>query len=391
MYLFKQAPSFFVSLCWCTFIAMVHVPSWAQNTQPTTFSSKEQALDFLLIEVSMRENVAIDLLRQAFEDIQWQNLAKQYMVPAPQANSARKNWTTYRANAIHPVRIDNGKKFFREHRVFLEQLEKEFGIPGAVIVAILGIETNYGRNMGSFPVRDVLATFAFDYPPSANQTSRSAMFKEQLYDHILNCLPSDVASTQEIKSFTSCLVQEGSFAGAMGMPQFMPSSIRKYARDGDGNGLIELRKSPQDAMQSIAQFLQAHGWHPGEPIYLPIATVMQSSQVVKELADGDPNPKYTLGNLKNQQVITQWPPSLNENSPALIVDLPSIQGSGNTSVEYVIGLKNFEVITRYNRSFFYAMSVTDFSQAVVSSTPVKKSSKPEKSRSTGTGPRDRKQ
>lgn len=362
----------------------------AENpTSTTSFASKEQALDFLLIEISMREHLSIELLRDAFRDLKWQTLARQYMVPSS-SSPPRKNWSAYRANVMSQLRIDAGKKFLQEHRVFLDQLEKESGVPSAVIVGILGVETNYGRYMGSFPVRDVLATFAFDYPPSPNQTSRSAMFKEQLYDHVLNCIPS-TSPTIDANTLRNCLVQEGSFAGAMGMPQFMPTSIRKYAKDGDGNGLIDLRKSPKDAMQSIANFLKGHGWKSGEPIYLPIPSDMQQSSIVKELADGDPLPKHTLGELKNKQVITQWPSSVNENSPALIVDLPSISSGGNTAVEYVVGLKNFEVITFYNRSFFYAMSVTEFGYAVIKSSMAEtKNTKPEKRPSTNSDRRDHK-
>jgi membrane-bound lytic murein transglycosylase B len=180
-------------------------------------------------------------------------------------------------------------------------------------------------------------------------------------------------------------MQEGSFAGAIGMPQFMPSSIRQFARDGNGDGKIDLRSSPEDAMQSIAQFLLEHGWKTSEPIYLSISPEMQESSIVKELADGDPNPKFTLGELKNKKIIANWPSTLDENSPALIVDLPRIEKDGSTKVDYLVGLRNFEVITQYNRSFFYAMSVTEFGQAVIQNGWSTKNAKPGKSLSTNTG------
>jgi membrane-bound lytic murein transglycosylase B len=219
------------------------------------------------------------------------------------------------------------------------------------------------------------------------------MFKEQLSDHILNCISTTNKSSSDASQLKTCLIQEGSFAGAMGMPQFMPTSIRKYAQDGDGNGQIDLRKSPKDAMQSIARFLIGHGWKTGEPIYLPIAADLQNSPIVKELADGDPLPKWTLGELRNKGVLSKWPTGLNEQSPALIVDLPSITKSGSDAVEYLVGLSNFEVITQYNRSFFYAMSVTEFGQAVIQNgyQAPSKSTKQEKSPSTNNGHRDRKQ
>ena len=365
--------------------------SYAQNQDSQSSSSaipslsKEQALDFFLIEMAMRENLSVDTLRDAFRDMKWQTTARQYMVPSG-STPARKNWSAYRANVMNQIRLDVGKKFLQEHHLFLDQLEKETGVPSSIVVGILGVETVYGRNMGSFPVRDVLATFAFDYPKSPNQVSRSAMFKEQLNDHVLNCLSKIDQSSIDVSKLKSCLVQEGSFAGAMGMPQFMPTSIRKFAKDGDGDGIIDLRKSPRDAMQSIANFLKGHGWKTGEAIYLPISAEMQNSAIVKELADGDPNPKYNLGDLKNKKVITKWPSPMNETSPALIVDLPSISKNGEDSIEYLVGLTNFEVITQYNRSFFYAMSVTEFGQAVINNGFAStKTSKPEKLQSTSNG------
>jgi membrane-bound lytic murein transglycosylase B len=393
LFLRKPFLTIFVSL-----LIAISSSSHAQNSgsaSPGTEglrNSKEQALDFFLIELSMRENLSIEILREAFRDMKWQTVARQYMVPSGNA-PARKNWTTYRANVMNSIRLDAGKKFLQEHHLFLEQLEKEYGVPSAIIVGILGVETVYGRNMGNFPVRDVLATFAFDYPPSPNQASRSAMFKEQLSDHILNCISTTNKSSSDASQLKTCLIQEGSFAGAMGMPQFMPTSIRKYAQDGDGDGQIDLRKSPKDAMHSIARFLIGHGWKTGEPIYLPIAADLQNSPIVKELADGDPLPKWTLGELRNKGVLSKWPTGLTDQSPALIVDLPSITKSGSDTVEYLVGLNNFEVITQYNRSFFYAMAVTEFGQAVIQNgyQAPSKSTKQEKSQSTSTGHRDRKQ
>ena len=351
--------------------------------------SKEQALDFFLIELSIRENLSIETLREAFRDVKSQPIARQYMAP-PSGSKGRKNWLSYRSNVMNTIRLDAGKRFLQEHHEFLLQLEKTSGVPMSIVVGILGVETVYGRNMGSFPVRDVLTTFAFDYPPSPNRAGREAMFKEQLRDHILNCIDTLNLIPVSSELLRACLIQEGSFAGAIGMPQFMPSSIRRFAQDGNGDGKIDLRKSPEDAMQSIAQFLLAHGWKKGEPIYLPISSEMQDSTIVKELADGDPNPKFNLRELKNQKIITNWPSTLDENSPALIVDLPRIEKDGSSKVDYLVGLRNFEVITQYNRSFFYAMSVTEFGQAVIQNGVSAKNTKPGKSLSTNTGHRGHK-
>jgi membrane-bound lytic murein transglycosylase B len=352
--------------------------------------SKEQALDFFLIELSIRENLPLETLREAFRDVKTQTIAKQYMVPST-TGKKRKNWLSYRANVMNTTRLNAGKQFLLEHQAFLKQLEDKSGIPISIVVGILGVETIYGRNMGSFTVRDVLTTFAFDYPPTVNQRSRQSMFKEQLRAHILNCADTQGPAIISAEVLQACLMQEGSFAGAIGMPQFMPSSIRQFAQDGNGDGKIDLRNTPEDAMQSIAQFLLAHGWKKGEPIYLPISSEMQTSPIVKKLADGDPNPKFTLGELKNQKIISSWPNSLKDTSPALIVDLPRIEKDGSEKTDYLVGLKNFEVITQYNRSFFYAMSVTEFGEAVVHNEGITQKVKLGKSQSTNNGRRGHKQ
>ena len=392
-----RAPIFWLSIHGLLMIWISVSHAQSQPLQETTLNpaaeitlSKEQALDFFLIELSIRENLPLETLREAFRDVKTQTIAKQYMVPST-SGKKRKNWLSYRANVMNSTRLNAGKQFLLEHQAFLTQLEHKSGIPSSIVVGILGVETIYGRNMGSFPVRDVLTTFAFDYPPTVNQASRQAMFKEQLRAHILNCVDTQSPATISALVLQACLMQEGSFAGAIGMPQFMPSSIRQFAQDGNGDGRIDLRNTPEDAMQSIAQFLLAHGWKKGEPIYLPISSEMQVSAIVKKLADGDPNPKYTLGELKNQKIISSWPSSLNETSPVLIVDLPRIEKDGAERVDYVVGLKNFEVITQYNRSFFYAMSVTEFGDAVVLSEGTPQKIKLGKSRSTNNGHRGHKQ
>jgi membrane-bound lytic murein transglycosylase B len=367
-------------------IALISNFSLAQEEGGVNISN-QQALDFFLIETSIKEDLPLEVLRSAFEDVKPQNTAKQYMVPS--GGASRKNWVSYSANVMSPSRLQAGKKFLADHHTFLDQLEQRTGVPKSVVLGIIGVETVYGRNMGNFSVRDVLTTFAFDYPATPNRAARAEMFRNQLHDHLLNCIPNK--QTLEVQALKACLNQEGSFAGAIGMPQFMPSSIRQFAKDGDGDGKIDLRSSPEDAMESVTHFLLAHGWQKGEPIRLPIPDNQQRSDYLKSLADGDPNPKYTLGDLKLKGIIQNIPSPLNNQSPALIVDLPSVNKDGSDAVNYLVGLKNFEVITQYNRSFFYALSVTEFGEAVVggdtmmSKQTSKKSSKQGKHPSTNSG------
>jgi membrane-bound lytic murein transglycosylase B len=201
--------------------------------------------------------------------------------------------------------------------------------------------------------------------------------------------------------FNSCLNQNSSYAGAIGLPQFMPSSIRSYAVDGDGDGHIDLKKSSQDAIASVANFMRKHGWQAGMPIYFPV----QESAVgeARALADGEPQLKYTIQELIGKGVLRNDQGDLRmggvePKSKALIVDLPYPDKDGNDQVRYVVGLNNFLTIVQYNRSYFYAQSVAEFAEALgyknQSVAPVAASSaketkviEPSKSKSKKLGPK----
>jgi membrane-bound lytic murein transglycosylase B len=147
----------------------------------------------------------------------------------------------------------------------------------------------------------------------------------------------------------------------------MPGSIRRFAVDGNNDGRIDLRNSPEDAIASVANFLKAHGWVTGEPIYLDIQSNDEVVSLAKKLADGEPKAKLKLGDLAKDQIIPKT--ELPDTTPSLVVDLPSPDGNGGTEVKYVIGLRNFIAICDYNRSFFYAQSVAEFAQALRGEVP----------------------
>jgi membrane-bound lytic murein transglycosylase B len=267
--------------------------------------------------------------------------------------------------------------FIEQNRSYLDQVERETGVPGTVIASIIGVETIYGRNMGSFKVKDVLSTLAFNYPDTPNRASREALFQDQLKQLILLCWDeaggnaprSTKGPSIKANAFARCLNQTSSYAGAIGLPQFMPGSIRNFAKDGDGDGVIDLRQSRPDAIASVARFLRMHGWQPGMPIYFPITETENNQAAIKRLADGLPDAKHTVqefielgildsryGDLQTGGVAPQ--------SKALIIDLPLINAQGNDEVRYVVGLENFLSIVQYNRSYFYAQSVAEFAEAL---------------------------
>ena len=348
-------------------------------------SINSDSLQSFLEKVSKNHQIPLNDLKLAFEDTKAIPSIKKLVMPPPPG--FQKNWNVYRSRFVEPRRLAAGQKFWLTHRSFIEKTEKETGVPAEIIVSIIGIETIYGRHMGGFSVRDTLSTLGFDYPNTPNKIARETLFKNQLEDLILLCW----AENRQVKPFKTCLNQTGSYAGAIGLPQFMPGSIRRFAVDGNKDGKIDLRNSPEDAIASVANFLKVHGWVQDEPIYLEIENTQTAQDNATRLADGEPKAKLQLGDLINQGLMKQS--SLPANTPSLIVDLPSPANNGGTDVRYVIGLRNFLAICDYNRSFFYAQSVAEFAEALDDPKPAndvakkakKKANKAaKKSNSTGT-------
>lgn len=335
-----------------------------QVTNNDNFSELEKKPDSLvpfLEKVSQDHQIPLKDLQLAFDDAKTIPSIKKLVMPPPVG--FQKNWKVYRSRFVEPKRLAAGQQFWKKHRTFIEATANKTGVPAEVIVSIIGVETIYGKHMGGFSVRDTLITLGFDYPNTPNKTSRETLFKNQLEDLILLCRTEN----PQAGPFKKCLNQLGSYAGAIGLPQFMPGSIRRFAVDGNNDGKIDLRNSPEDAIASVANFLKAHGWVTGEPIYLSINNNDEVITLAKKLADGEPKAKLKLGDLAQDQMISKT--ELPDTTPSLVVDLPSPDGNGGTEVKYVVGLRNFIAICDYNRSFFYAQSVAEFAQALRGEVP----------------------
>ncbi len=286
-------------------------------------------------------------LEEVFRKTQYVETAIQLMKPAPPGRP--KNWRAYRARFIDPVRINAGVAFWDTHAEALARAEQQYGVPAEIIVGIIGVETVYGRNTGNFRVMDAVTTLAFDYPNTPNRESRMAFFRGEVENTLL------FAREAGIDPFSLL----GSYAGAIGWPQFMPGSIRKFAVDFDGDAKIDLRNSPVDAIGSVAHFLVEHGWKPGEPIAFP-ATVSETegNRGWNIFIGQGLEAKFSLDELKAAGV------SPNVEPPAdMKYGLVDLQNGGEPT-EYWLGAGNFFAITKYNRSFFYAMSVVDLGRAV---------------------------
>lgn len=249
-----------------------------------------------------------------------------------------KTWKEYRPIFMVPLRIENGVKFWRENSVELARAEKEFGVPAEIIVAIIGVETSYGRNMGGYNVIDALSTLAFDYPP------RAPFFRSELENYFL------LAREQKHNP----LDFKGSYAGAMGYGQFMPSSYRKWAVDFSGDGFTDIWKTPSDAIGSVANYFTEHGWKTGEPVTVEAhaADNMQAPQLNSIVP-----PTMTVDQWREQGInpISWLPPTTR---------VIAFQFEGANGAEYWFGLQNFYTITRYNRSPMYAMAVYQLSQSI---------------------------
>lgn len=286
-------------------------------------------------------------LETLFRKVRYVDTAIQFIKPAPPGKP--KNWRAYRARFVEPVRIRAGVNFWETHADALARAEERYGVPSEIIVGIIGVETVYGRNTGNFRVLDALTTLAFDYPPTPTREARMNFFRGELENTLL------FARETQIDPFSLF----GSYAGAIGWPQFMPGSIRKYAVDFDNDGKIDLRKSPVDAIGSVANFLVEHGWKRGEPTVFP-ATV-SAADVGRGwdmfLGQGL-EAKYKLDEIKAAGVTPSVEPPA--DMPFGLVDLQN----GGEPTEYWLGAGNFFAITHYNRSFFYAMSVIDLGRAV---------------------------
>ena len=344
-----------------------------QTDDAVTEARFSQNLNELLSQVSQNQEIPLPALEMGFLDAKTVPSIRKLVLPP--SGTFKKNWLAYRKRFIEPVRLKAGRAFWDQNQVFLSQVEQESGVPSEIIVAIIGIETIYGRQTGNFRVKDVLSTLAFSYPDTPNKPAREQLFKDQLKELILMCwteaggkLPSK-NSSQGVSSthFSACLNQNSSYAGAIGLPQFMPSSIRSFAVDGDGDGQIDLKQSPKDAIASVANFMKKHGWQLGMPISFPVQ--VNGINAAKELADGEPQLKFTVQELIDKGILTKQQGDLQSGgvepqSKAFIVDLPYPDKDGLDQVQYFVGLNNFLTIVQYNRSYFYAQSVAEFAQAL---------------------------
>ncbi|WP_431275905.1 lytic murein transglycosylase B [Variovorax ureilyticus] len=310
------------------------------------YSTREDAMQFA-DEIAARRNLDRVWVRTTIGNAKLLPNVPRLMLPAP--TGTPKNWYAYRSRFIDPVRIQAGARFWRNNAATLARAEAEFGVPAEIIVGIIGVETIYGRNMGSFRVIDALATLAFDFPQEHPRASeRQAFFRAELESFL----------STESRTNENPLLPLGSYAGAMGMPQFMPSSIAKYAVDYDGDGRIDLVNNPVDVIGSVANYFKAFGWQPGMPPIFPVS--FDESRLQKGVLLGpDIVPTFSADAFVAGGAVLQGEALQFKGLLALI----ELQNGGDPP-SYVAGTQNFYVITRYNWSSYYAMSVIELGREV---------------------------
>jgi membrane-bound lytic murein transglycosylase B len=298
-------------------------------------------------DIAVRQQLDRDWVRQTLGQARY--VAAIAKAVTPPAVGVAKNWHLYRSRFVEPLRIRAGVAFWQEHRGTLQRAEQETGVPAEIIVGVLGVETIYGQQTGNHRVIDALATFAFDFPASHPRApERSVYFKSEL-EQFLGWAQ---------RSGRDPLALKGSYAGAMGLPQFMPSSWVKYAVDFDGDGLVDLQNSPADAIGSIANYFKVFNWQAGLPTHYPVS-FDDSKLDMSTLMAPDILPTFSVEDFQAKGVVLSGEALTHAGKLALI----ELQ-NGDAPPSYVAGTDNFYAITRYNWSSYYAMAVIELGQAV---------------------------
>jgi membrane-bound lytic murein transglycosylase B len=308
-----------------------------------TYGGREDVMLFA-DAVAQRQQLDAPTVRDILRRARFIPAVGKAIMPPPAG--AAKNWAAYRARFVEPSRINAGLAFWQTHAKWLDLAQERYGVPAEIVVGIVGVETMYGRHMGSFRVLDALATLAFDFP--TGRKDRSPFFRDELEQFLV--------LTQ--REGVDPLSVRGSFAGAMGLPQFMPSSVIKYAVDFDGNGHIDLHKSHADVIGSVARYLADFGWQRDLPTHFDVSVPVDVSDRAALLAP-DILPAFTPQEFVDRGALLPTQ-ATQVSSKLALVELQN----GEAAPSYVAGTSNFYAVTRYNWSSYYAMAVIDLGVAV---------------------------
>lgn len=313
-------------------ITLLCISSYTTQVQ-ADFAQRAEVKEWLATQdkLGYSQPEVVQLLRQA----KYQPKVLPTLEKAPERTWV---WSDYRQRLLSKQRIKAGRKFIQKHAALLQKLEFEYGIPAEYIVAIAGVETNYGKTMGRYATLGTLATLAFEHP------RRQAFFQRELAQFLL------LSYEYQLEP----LAIKGSAAGAMGMGQFMPSSYRAYGVDGDSDGRINLLSNKTDSLTSIANYLKRHGWQPNTPVMLPVTITEQSlPHISKRPTKGGED----LQTWRNLGVSWQEQQATDNSNPG--VNYRLYRFTTHAEPEYLLATGNFYAITRYNHSLWYARLVAE--------------------------------
>lgn len=309
-----------------------------------TYGRREDVMAFA-DDLAQRHRLDAGWVREQLAQARYLPSVARLIMPPPAGTA--KSWVAYRARFIEPTRINAGLRFWQQHEAALARAEAEYGVPAQIVVGIIGVETLYGRMTGNFRVLDALATLAFDFP--SGRKDRTPFFRGELEELLRWCAGGAGCDPQTVR---------GSYAGAIGLPQFMPGSINRHAVDFDGDGRIDLQGSPVDAIGSVAHYLANFGWQRGMPTHYEVAVPADTTQRATLLAP-DITPSFTPAQMADLGALLSQDAQRHDGLLALV----ELQ-NGEAAPSYVAGTANFYAVTRYNWSSYYAMAVIDLGAAV---------------------------
>ena len=338
-----------VALATALVVAATNGAAAAPSRKPATvtvsgYAERDDVRAFI-DELAREHGFSRAVLKRWFSDVRYQPK----IVAAMQRPLLEPpKWYEYAPQFLTPARVGDGVAFWRAHESALARAEAQFGVPPEIVVAIIGVETFYGRYAGSYRVIDALSTLAFDYP------RRASFFRGELRDFLL------LARSEGF----SPLTPKGSFAGALGVPQFMPGSVRRYAVDFDGDGHVDLWRSDADAIGSVANYLARHDWLRGQPVWARATIAPAQRDLATSKLDGGISERRPLSAWNADGVAAEWLPDPLAAEPVGLLALEESPDASDAATSLWIAFPNFYVITRYNNSRLYAAAVTSLAEAV---------------------------
>ncbi len=314
-----------------------------KDEEPQAYGEREDVMRFAE-EAAQRQGLDPARTRETLARARFVPAVTRLIMPPPAGTA--KNWAAYRSRFVEPVRIRAGLAFWQDNERWLADAEQRWGVPPSIVLGIVGVETIYGRHTGAFRVLDALATLSFDFP--TGRRDRTPFFRSELEAFLMYCQQEALDPIEPL----------GSYAGAMGMPQFMPSSLLRYGIDFDEDGHVDLHRNPADVIGSVAHYLAQFGWERDAPTHFAVAAPVEVREralmLVPDIVPSFAAAEFAERGARLDEAGRGWGGKL------ALIEL----ANGDAAPSYVAGTGNFYAITRYNWSSYYAMAVIELGEAI---------------------------